>query len=257
MIKGILFDLDGTVYHGTAEVPGAADFVRQLPGWGIRPVFITNRANRTPEAVAEHLRSYGIACTTDDVLTSAQTTAQVLPKGSVYIIGEEGIRRALADAGFVEDDRHPDYVVVSYDRSFSYHALMQACRLVKAGARFVATNPDKYLTLEDGIMPGTGAIVAAVTACTGQEPMVIGKPQPLIFQTALKRFRLRPEETVAMGDNLLTDIPAGINAGLRTIFVTTGVSTRAELAASPCAPTWVVDSYAEVAAIIRAENHIA
>ena len=151
MIRGILFDLDGTVYHGTAEVPGAADFVRQLPGWGIRPVFITNRANRTPEAVAEHLRSYGIACTTDDVLTSAQTTAQVLPKGSVYIIGEEGIRRALADAGFVEDDRHPDYVVVSYDRSFNYKALMQACRLVKAGARFVATNPDKYLTLEDGI----------------------------------------------------------------------------------------------------------
>lgn len=253
MIRGVILDLDGTVYLGKQEVPGAAAFVRGLKDAGIRYLFVTNRANRTPIVVAEQLASYGMPCTESDVLTSSQATVQYLKKGSVYYIGEEGLKVELEKAGIAVTDQAPDYVIVSFDRSFTYEKLKTACRLILAGARFIATNPDKALRTAAGFSPGTGSIVAAVVAATGKEPTIIGKPERLIMDMALERMGLRAEDVINVGDNLATDIPAGINAGIRSAFILTGVSTRDDLARSHLKPTWVVEHYAELTEIVRNE----
>jgi 4-nitrophenyl phosphatase len=254
MIKGLLLDLDGTVYRGHEEVPGAARFVGKLPQWGVKPLFVTNRANRPPAAICEQLKAYGIACSEDDVLTSAQATVQFLPRGTVFYIGEEGMRQALVLAGFPIVEEKPDYVIVSFDRGFNYAALKRAARMICGGAKFIATNPDKGLNTEYGIVPGTGAIVAAVTAACGVEPMIIGKPERRIFDMAIQRLGLAREQVVAVGDNLATDIPAGRNAGLRSVLLTTGVSTRADLVGAPAQPTWTFDTFDQLASLIEAEN---
>jgi 4-nitrophenyl phosphatase len=254
MIKGVLLDLDGTVYRGHEEVPGVARFIARLRGWGVKHLFVTNRANRTPAAISRHLGLYGIACGEDDVLTSAQATVQFLQKGSVFCIGEEGMRQALDRAGFPIVEEKPDYVIVSFDRAFNYDTMKRACRMIAAGARFVATNPDKCLKTDQGVVPGTGAIVAAIAAGSGVEPLIIGKPEARIFDTAIQRLALPREQVIAVGDNLATDIPAGQNAGIRTVFLLTGVSTRSELAHAPVQPTWTLETYDELTAMIEKEN---
>jgi len=253
MIKAILLDLDGTVYLEDREVPGASDFVKWLEERDVQYLFVTNRANRTPEEVCEHLRSYGIACEQDHILTSGQATAEHLGEGTVFCVGETGLEQALTEAGLSITEDNPDYVVVSYDRGFTYDKMHRACALIHAGAQFIATNPDKALKIEGGISPGTGAIVAAVAAGSGQEPTVIGKPGRLIFDIALRRLGLKKEEVVAVGDNLDTDIAAGVNAEIRTALILTGISTREEATVAPAQPTWVVQNYSELRSVIEAE----
>jgi len=254
MIKGVILDLDGTVYLGKQEVPGASRFIAFLRQSGIRYFFVTNRANRTPALVAEHLCTYGIPCTENDVLTSAQATIQHLKSGSVYYIGEEGLKVELDKAGMTVNEDAPDYVIVSFDRSFSYEKLKKACRLIHAGATFIATNPDKALKTASGLVPGTGSIVAAVAAGSGKEPIMIGKPERLIIDMGIERLGLARETVINVGDNLATDVPAGINAGVRTVFILTGVSSREDLAKTGLKPNWVVESYEELTAIVREEN---
>jgi len=253
-IKGILLDLDGTVYFGRDEVPGAAAFINGAKKNGIACMFVTNRSNRAPAEVAEHLREYGIECTDDDVLTSSQATALHLRSGSYYHIGEEPLARALDEQGMVFDDVAPDYVIVSYDRDFNYDKLKKACLLIHAGAKFIATNPDKALKFEGGIIPGTGAIVAAVETGCAREPICIGKPERLIFDLAIDRLGLDRGDVIAVGDNMLTDIPAGSNAGIRTALILSGVSTRADAAASPVEPTWIVESYEELTELVNSQS---
>jgi len=254
MIKGVILDLDGTVYLGKQEVPGASRFIAFLRQSGIRYLFVTNRANRTPTVVAEHLCACGIPCTENDVLTSAQATVQYLKHGSVYCIGEEGMKVELDKAGMTVNEDAPDYVIVSFDRSFNYEKLKKACRLIHAGATFIATNPDKALKTASGLVPGTGSIVAAVAAGSGREPVMIGKPERLIIDMSLERLGLPRETVINVGDNLATDVPAGINAGVRTAFLLTGVSCREDLAKTSLKPNWVVAGYEELTAVIRQEN---
>lgn len=254
MIRGLLLDLDGTVYRGREEVPGAARFIGRLPQWGVKPLFVTNRANRTPAAICEQLKAYGIACAEDNVLTSAQATAQFLPRGSVFYIGEEGMRQALDRAGFPIVEENPDYAIVSFDREFNYATMKRVCRMICGGAKFIATNPDKCLHTERGVVPGTGAIVAAVAAGCGKDPMIIGKPERRIFDMAIERLGVPRDEVVAVGDNLATDIPAGRNAGIRTVLLTTGASTRADVAGAPAQPTWTFDTFDELEALVEMEN---
>ena len=257
MIKGVILDLDGTVYLGKEEVPGAARFIAYLRQSGIKYLFVTNRANRTPTVVAEHLCTYGIPCTENDVLTSAQATVQYLKRGSAYYIGEEGLKVELEKAGMAVNEEAPDYVIVSFDRTFTYDKLKKACRLIDAGAKFIATNPDKALKTATGLTPGTGSIVAAVAAGSGAEPIMIGKPERLIMDMSLERLGLAREEVINVGDNVATDILAGLRAGIRTAFILTGISNRDDLAKSDLKPTWVVEGYAELTEIVRRENEMA
>jgi 4-nitrophenyl phosphatase len=250
-IKGILFDLDGTVYLGAHEVPGASTFINSLTPRGIRSLFVTNRANRSPGEICEHLRSYGIDCVADDILTTAHATALHLKAGRYYHIGETALQDALDAQGLVYDEEHPDYVIVSFDRQFTYDKLKRAVALIGEGATFISTNPDRALKIEGGLLPGTGAIVAAVEAGSGQAPKTIGKPERLIFDIAVERMGLSRDEVIAVGDNLLTDIPAGAAAGIRTVLLLSGVSTREDIADSPCEPTWVAETFEELAAIVR------
>ena len=250
-IKGILFDLDGTVYSGEKEVPGATDFINSLGPLGIRHLFVTNRSNRTSAEICSHLRSYGIPCEDDQILSSAHATALYLKKGSYYHIGERGLEEALGEQGLVHDDNAPDYVIVSFDRKFSYDKLKAACQLIGQGAKFIATNPDRALRMEHGLAPGTGALVAAVAAGSDTEPVYIGKPERLIFDLAIDRIGLQRDEVIAVGDSMHTDIPAASRAGIRSAVILTGVSTREDVVDSPIEPTWVVEDYPELADIMR------
>jgi 4-nitrophenyl phosphatase len=254
MIRGVFLDLDGTVYWGTREVPGAADFIRKLRGLGIAYLFVTNRANRPPVEIRDHLRRYGIPCEAEDVLTAAQATAASLKPGRAWFIGEDGMRLALEEAGFQITEDRPDYVIVSFDRTFDYNKLKIACRLIGNGAQFIATNPDQALRTEDGLLPGTGAIVAAVAAGTGKQPVMIGKPEKTIFEMGLRRLGIVAGETIAVGDNPGTDIPAGARAGIRTAYILTGVGRREDLAGLAVQPTWVVEGFAELSDLVERER---
>jgi len=242
-VAGVLLDLDGTVYRGSQAVPGAARFLERLRSAGVPHLFVTNRANRTPEEICRRLRLLDIPCDTEEVLTSAQATAEWIGEGRVFMIGEEGMERALLERGLVITDRDPDYVVVSLDTSVSYALLERASLLIRGGARFVSTNPDLVVNTDKGLSPGNGAICRAITAATGVEPFVVGKPEKVIMEIALRRLGLPKEETVLVGDNLATDVAAGVAAGVRTALLLTGVSSREDAGGSPIRPTWIVEDY--------------
>lgn len=254
MISGVILDLDGTVYLGEEQVPGAGAFIEFVRDAGGRCLFVTNRANRSPEEVCCHLQGYGIACAPSDVLTSAQATAAALAPGRVYVVGEPPLEHALAAAGFEIADDTVDYVVVGFDRGFTYAKLKTACALIRRGAAFVATNPDKGLHTAAGIDPGTGSILAAIVAGAEEQPTVIGKPERLIMDLAVTRLAADRDAVIAVGDNLETDILAGVRAGLRTALILTGVSHRRDVAQAPCQPTWVVDDYAALRRVVAEEN---
>ncbi len=250
MIKGIILDLDGTVYLGGHEIPGAADFVTACHRRGIPCLFVTNRSNRTPAVVAAQLQGYHIECTEADIWTSSQATAHYLAKGSAYTIGEPPLDEALIAEGFTITDESADYVIVGFDREFTYTKLKRACNLIHKGARFIATNPDRCLMLHDRIAPGTGAIVAAVIAGCNQVPIYVGKPERRIMDMGAGQLGIDPADILAIGDNLTTDIPAGHAAGMRTALILTGFSSRADLTTAPVQPTWVAESYAELREIV-------
>lgn len=250
MLKGILLDLDGTLYRGRHEVPGAAGFVSRLAARGIRPLFVTNRSNRGTAEVRDHLRGFGIPCEEEDILTSAQATARILGGGRAYCIGEEPLLRELAGAGMVLTEDSPDYVVVGLDRGVTYEKLRTAAAWIRRGARFVATNTDPGLPDGGDVLPGAGAIVAAVQTASGVAPRVIGKPAPHLFDMAVRRAGLRPGDVVAVGDSLDTDIAGGRAAGIRTVLLLTGISSRSEAEAAAIRPDWIAADPAELESLV-------
>ncbi len=251
-VRGLILDLDGTVYRGEEAVPGAAEAISSLRARGVAIRYVTNRANRTTGEVQRQLQGMGLECGPDEVITSAEATADFLEPEPVYVIGERGLLEALDRRGFVIDAVSAKTVIVSYDRGFSYDKLATAARLIGNGARFVATNADRGLRIASGLVPGTGSLVAAVETATGVKPLIVGKPERLIFDITLRSMGLSAENVVAVGDNLDTDIPAGAAAGIRTAFILTGVSTRADLARTSVAPTWVVEDYTELRRVLDA-----
>ncbi|MEO3946925.1 TIGR01457 family HAD-type hydrolase [Gorillibacterium sp. CAU 1737] len=247
-MPGYILDLDGTLYAGTNPIPEAAAFLNHLREQGAPRLFVTNNSSRTPEAVARHLREIlGIPAEAEEVLTSAQAAAryqaEAAPGSRVYAIGEEGLRQALVDAGLVlcdDADEKPDAVVQGIDRSFTYEKLFAASRAIRAGAAFIATNPDLQLPTERGLTPGSGSLTAAIRAASGQEPVWIGKPSPIIMTYAVEKLGLPADEIWVVGDNLRTDIAGGLAAGCRTAWVLTGIASgvdpEAEMAASGIRP---------------------
>ena len=245
-ISGVLLDLDGTVYRGRDPVPGAAAFVERLAAAGVPYLFVTNRANRTPETVCDQLREMGIACEPEQVLTSAQATARFLGGGSAFCVGEPALPAALEAGGIAITDQRPDAVVVGLDSQVTYAKLETATRLILGGARFVATNTDHLLSNHDGFSPGNGAIVAALAKATSLEPIVVGKPERPIIDSAIELLGVDRGGIVVIGDNPATDVLAAQRAEVRSVLILTGVADRfaAEAVAPP--PTWIVEDYDEL-----------
>jgi 4-nitrophenyl phosphatase len=251
-VRGVIMDLDGTTYAGNTEIPGARTFISKLRSYGIKVMFATNRANRTPKEIAEQLVDMHIPCSPSDVLTTAEATAWYLAnkndkkKKTAFCIGEQGLLSALKTVNIIITDNKPDYVIVSIDRDFNYEKLTKACCLINNGAKFIATNPDVKLKVDSGFVPGTGAIVAAVRAATGVKPLVIGKPGKLLFEMTIHQLKMRPDEVIAIGDNISTDIPAGIKAGIRTALLLCGVSSMKDIKRSRYKPTWIASNFDEL-----------
>jgi glycerol 3-phosphatase-2 len=239
-----LFDLDGVLYRADRAVPNAAAAVARLRASGKHVVFMTNNSSRTPERVADRLRRLGIEAQASDVVTSAMATADLLASrgGSVFVVGEEGVRTALADAGITILDGDPptaDHVVVGWDRYADYAKLRTASLLVQRGARLVATNADPSYPAPDGLWPGAGALLSVVTVTTGAEPEIVGKPHGQVFRTALRRAG--GGKPLVIGDRLDTDVAGAAALGWDSLLVLTGITRTTDIERAPVHPTYVGD----------------
>lgn len=249
---GYFIDLDGTMYRGTDRIPAAARFIKQLQAHGKQVLFVTNNSTRSPQNVADNLRhNHDINVSADNVYTSALATADYMDQladshhRSVYVVGERGLKSALANRGFIETENHPDYVVVGLDSHVEYDQLATAVLDIRAGSTFIGTNPDSNLPNERGMVPGAGSFVKLVEYATQTKPIMIGKPSPIIMEMALKRIGLTKSDVVMVGDNYHTDIEAAINFGIDSLLVYTGLSTRDDVAHQQIKPTHEVDSLDE------------
>ena len=240
-----LFDLDGVVYRAESRVEHAADSLERLTRLGRPVAFMTNNSARTPRQVVDKLARVGVAAAPEDVVSSGIVTAEVLRERGVsnaFVIGEDGVLDALADAGvnvLGPDAAAADVVVVGWDRGITYDKLRTAALLVERGAELVATNADASYPGPDGRWPGAGALLAAVAATTGADPFVIGKPHAPMFDAA--RRRTGGERPLVVGDRLDTDIEGARALGIDSLLVLTGISTREELASSTIRPTYVAE----------------
>ncbi|MEK4066922.1 TIGR01457 family HAD-type hydrolase [Peribacillus sp. FSL R5-0717] len=244
--KGYLIDLDGTMYRGTEQIAEAAGFINDLRKRDIPYLFVTNNSSRTPAQVADKLRSIGISTEDDQVFTTSMATANYIAEqnkgASVYVVGEEGIIEALKEKGMKLVEEHPDYLVMGIDRGINYEKLSKACLAVRNGAVFISTNGDIAIPTEQGLLPGNGSLTSVVSVSTQIQPIFIGKPESVIVEQALRVLGVPKEETIMVGDNYDTDILAGINAGIDTLLVHTGVTTKERLKQYKEQPTHVVDT---------------
>jgi len=260
-LRGLLIDLDGVVYTGHEPIPGGAEFLAEARRRGLKFLLVTNNSTASPELVAERLRGMGIHVRPEEILSSAQAAAAYVRANCgagarVLVIGESGLVHAAQEQGLVvagDGDSGVDCVLAGLDRAFTYARLTCATRAILAGARFVATNADALLPAEGGqVIPGAGSIVAAIQTTTAVAPIVLGKPEPGLFEHGLRRLGgLLPELVAMIGDRLDTDIVGGHRAGLRTILVLSGVTTAAQLAtATSSQPDAVAANLAEVGGLL-------
>jgi 4-nitrophenyl phosphatase len=246
-IRAVLFDMDGVLYRGKTALPGVTELLAFLDQHAIAYGCITNNATMTPQQYEQKLTAMEIAIPAQRVLTSALVTNYYLranyPRGTtVFAIGMRGLRDALfSDEYFVPNKQSPQLVVQGADFEINYETLKRGCLAIRAGAQFIATNPDRTFPTEEGLTPGAGAITAALQAATDVEPLVIGKPQPTMFHVAIELLNSTPETTLVVGDRLDTDIAGAQNAGLPSALVLTGVSTRDEVAQSQHQPDLIYD----------------
>ncbi len=245
-----LTDMDGVLVHENKALPGASALIEQWRAEGVPFLVLTNNSIFTPRDLSARLRASGLEVPEESIWTSALATAAFcssqIPGGSAFVIGEAGITTALHEAGFIMTETDPDYVVVGETRNYSFEAITKAIRLIGAGARFIATNPDATGPSADGPMPATGAIAALITKATGKDPYVVGKPNPMMFRSAMNKIGAHSENTGMIGDRMDTDIVAGIEAGLHTVLVLTGISDEAEIDRYPFRPDEVLQGVDEL-----------
>jgi 4-nitrophenyl phosphatase len=259
-LRGLLIDLDGVVYTGRDPILGAAGFLGEARRRGLKFLLVTNNSTTSPELVAERLRTMHVEVEPDEILTSAQAAVAYVrahgdPGARVRIVGEAGLRQAAEQEGLlvVEDgEAASDWVIAGLDRAFNYVKLTGAMRAIMGGARFVATNADALLPVEGGqVVPGAGTMIAAIQTATGVQPLVVGKPEPGLFEHGLRRLGgLSPEHVAMVGDRLDTDVVGGQRAGLRTILVLSGVTNPGEAAVAEPQPDAIVADLASVAALL-------
>jgi len=247
-----LVDMDGVLIRGDTAIPGADRFLSRLSELGRRYLVMTNNSIYTPRDLSAHLRTMGLDVPEDCIWTSALAAARLLekqrPGGSAFVIGEAGLTTALHAAGYTLSEQSPDYVVVGETRTYSFERITQAIRLIKLGARFIATNPDATGPAPGGPVPATGAVAALISRATGVEPYFVGKPNPLMVRSALNAIDAHSESAAVVGDRMDTDVKSGLEAGMYTVLVLSGSTARAEVERYPFRPSRIVESVADLVA---------
>jgi NagD protein len=249
-----LTDMDGVLVHEGQALPGAAEFLARLVERRRRFLVLTNNSIFTPRDLAARLSRSGLEVPEEAIWTSALATADFLagqlPGGSAFVIGEAGLTTALHEAGYTLTDTAPDYVVLGETRTYSFESITRAIRLIGNGARFIATNPDVTGPSPEGPLPATGSVAAMITRATGMDPYFVGKPNPMMFRSAMNRIEAHSESTTMVGDRMDTDVVAGIEAGLETVLVLTGSTRAADVARYPFRPGRICDSIADVVDLV-------
>jgi NagD protein len=250
-IASWLMDMDGVLVHEESAIPGADRFLARLRELELPFLVLTNNSIYTRRDLAARLRASGLDVPEEAIFTSALATARFLeeqrPGGTAFTIGEAGLTTALHEAGYTLTERDPDYVVLGETRTYSFERISRAIRLIVGGARFIATNPDPTGPTPDGPLPATGSVAALISRATGVDPYFVGKPNPLMMRTALNTLDAHSETTAMIGDRMDTDVVSGLEAGMQTILVLSGVTTRAEAERFPFRASRIVDSVAEIA----------
>ena len=245
-----LMDMDGVLVHEGVPVPGAPEFLGKLVEKGRPHLVLTNNSIYTPRDLSARLQRAGIAVPPESIWTSALATARFLddqrPGGTAHVVGEAGLTTALHDIGYILTDADPDYVVLGETRTYSFEAITTAIRLIDRGARFIATNPDPTGPSHEGALPATGAVAALISKATGVEPYFVGKPNPLMMRSALNAVDGHSESTVMIGDRMDTDVIAGMEAGLETVLVLTGVTRAEDVNRFPFRPSRILNSVADL-----------
>jgi NagD protein len=249
-IRSWLMDMDGVLVHEQSPIPGAERFLARLRELGLPFLVLTNNSIYTRRDLSARLRGIGLDVPEEAIWTSALATARFLedqrPGGSAFVIGEAGLTTALHSAGYTLTERDPDYVVLGETRTYSFERITQAIRLVAEGARFIATNPDPTGPTPDGPVPATGSVAALISRATGVEPYFVGKPNPLMMRSALNAIDAHSESAAMVGDRMDTDVVSGLEAGMHTVLVLTGITQRAEAERFPYRPSRIVDSIADL-----------
>ena len=249
-----LTDMDGGLVHEEKALPGAAEFLERLVEKQRRFLVLTNNSIFTPRDLAARLSRTGLHVPEESIWTSALATADFLatqlPGGSAYVIGEAGMTTALHQAGYTLTESDPDYVVLGETRTYSFEAITKAIRLITGGARFICTNPDVTGPSQDGLLPAAGSVAAMITAATGRQPYYVGKPNPVLFRSALNLIGAHSESTTMVGDRMDTDILGGMEAGLETFLVLTGSTSADEVEKYPFRPSHVVNSIADIVDLV-------
>ncbi|HGN4751185.1 TPA: TIGR01457 family HAD-type hydrolase [Streptococcus pyogenes] len=248
--KGYLIDLDGTIYQGKNRIPAGERFIKRLQERGIPYLLVTNNTTRTPEMVQSMLANqFHVETSIETIYTATMATVDYMNdmnRGkTAYVIGETGLKSAIAAAGYVEELENPAYVVVGLDSQVTYEMLAIATLAIQKGALFIGTNPDLNIPTERGFMPGAGALNALLEAATRVKPVFIGKPNAIIMNKSLEVLGIQRSEAVMVGDNYLTDIMAGIQNDIATILVTTGFTRPEEVPTLPIQPDHVLSSLDE------------
>ena len=242
--------MDGVLVHEGVAIPGAADLIAKWTNEGTPFLVLTNNSIYTPRDLSARLVASGLNIPEDHIWTSALATAAFLhsqkPGGSAYVIGEAGMTQALYDIGYIMTDQNPDYVVLGETRNLNFENLTKAVRLIGGGARFIVTNPDATGPSAEGPIPAAGSVAALITKATGMEPYIVGKPNPMMFRSAMRKIGAHSETTGMIGDRMDTDVVAGIEAGLHTVLVLTGIADDAEIAKYPFRPTEILNSVADL-----------
>ena len=254
-IRSWLMDMDGVLVHDEQAIPGAADFIDALRERATPFLVLTNNSIYTRRDLAARLRTSGLEVPEEVIWTSALATGRFLetqrPGGSAFAIGEAGLTTALHEAGYTLTERDPDYVVLGETRTYSFERITRAIRLIHGGARFIATNPDPTGPAPGGPLPATGSVAALVSRATDVAPYYVGKPNPLMMRSALNVIEAHSETTAMIGDRMDTDVVSGLEAGLETILVLTGVTTREDAERFSYRASRIVDSVADLVDEVR------
>ncbi len=251
-MKNFISDMDGVIYRGGELIDGADNFIHSLIDSGTKFLFLTNNSEQTPIDLLKKLERLGVTGLKEsNFITSAMATATFLqqqkPGGTVYAIGGAGLMNELYKSGFSISEKNPDYVVVGKTRNFNFEMIATACDLINKGAKFIATNPDVIDPVEGGrFEPACGTLLAPIERATGKKPFIIGKPNAIMLTIAKKMLGTHSDDTIMIGDRMDTDIIGGLEAGMKTCLVLSGVTTKEQMEDFPYRPSYVFNSVKDI-----------